>query len=165
MMKQIAVFPGTFDPITCGHKNIVERAIKIFRKIIVAIAENKFKSPLFSLEQRVHIAESIFSHINEIEVRGFSNLLVDFAYSEGAHVIIRGLRVVSDFEYEFQLSNMNRRLAPNIETIFLTPSEQYSFVSSTLVKDVALHGGDISTFVPKAVVDALHEVSGTLDNQ
>ena len=164
-MKQIAVFPGTFDPITCGHKNIVERAIKIFRKIIVAIAENKFKSPLFSLEQRVHIAESIFSHINEIEVRGFSNLLVDFAYSEGAHVIIRGLRVVSDFEYEFQLSNMNRRLAPNIETIFLTPSEQYSFVSSTLVKDVALHGGDISTFVPKAVVDALHEVSGTLDNQ
>ena len=91
--------------------------------------------------------------------------MVDFAYSEGAHVIIRGLRVVSDFEYEFQLSNMNRRLAPNIETIFLTPSEQYSFVSSTLVKDVALHGGDISTFVPKAVVDALHEVSGTLDNQ
>lgn len=159
-MKHIAIFPGTFDPITYGHLDLITRATKIFAKVIVAVASNKNKQPLFPLETRVELVQASLQGVGDnIEVQGFSNLLAEFAEKQGATVIIRGLRVVSDFEYEFQLSNMNRRLAPNIETVFLTPAEQYSFISSSLVKEVAEFGGDVSTFVPPAVARAFAGVA------
>jgi len=153
--KQTVVFPGTFDPITNGHRDLIERASKMFEFVIVAVAENKRKSPFFSLKERVDLAKKVLSSLNNIEVVGFSTLLMDFAKKKGAKAIIRGLRVVSDFEYEFQLANMNRRLNAEVETIFLTPSEQYSFVSSSLVKEIADLGGDVSSFVHKAVASLL----------
>jgi len=149
------VFPGTFDPITNGHVDLVERAAHMFPKVIVAIAENSRKAPRFDLKTRVTIVQDVLQHIKNIEVCGFSELLVDFTRAQGAKAIIRGLRAVSDFEYEFQLANMNRRLAPDIETLFLTPAEQYSFISSTLVMEIAQLGGDVSTFVPQKVVAML----------
>jgi pantetheine-phosphate adenylyltransferase len=157
-MTQIAVFPGTFDPVTYGHQDLITRAAKIFSKVIVAVAENKAKSTIFDLQQRVDMLSNALKDLKNVQVHGFSNLLVDFAQAQHATVIIRGVRVVNDFEYELQLANMNRTLQPDLETVFLTPAEKYSFVASTLVKEVARLGGDISKFVNPNVAKALQGV-------
>jgi len=157
-MSVIAVYPGTFDPMTNGHSDLIQRASKIFNKVIVAIAANPSKTPLFDLQQRVTMAETVLSGLDNVEVCGFSDLLVSFVKQKNAHVILRGLRVVSDFEFEMQLASMNRRLENQIETLFLTPSEENSFVSSSLVKEIALHGGDVHEFVHPAVVAELQRV-------
>lgn len=149
------IFPGTFDPITNGHIDLVERAAKMFSQVVVAVAENTRKAPAFDIETRVALAAEALQSIKNVEVKGFHVLLADFVHEENARGIIRGLRAVSDFEYEFQLANMNRRLAPDIETLFLTPAEQNSFISSSLVSEIAQLGGDISSFVPKNVAVAL----------
>ncbi len=155
MSQAKVVFPGTFDPITNGHIDLIERAANMFEKVIVGIAENARKKPRFDLAQRVNLAIDVLKPIKNVEVIGFSNLLADFVRENGAKGIIRGLRAVSDFEYEFQLANMNRRLAPEIETLFLTPSEQFSFISSSLVSEIAELGGDVSAFVPAVVAKAM----------
>lgn len=152
----IAIYPGTFDPITNGHSDLIQRASQLFERVIVAIAANPKKVPLFSLAERVELAVGALSGVDKVEVCGFDSLLADFAAQRGAQVILRGLRAVSDFEYEFQLAGMNRRLAPGIETIFLTPAETYTFLSSSLVKEVAELGGDVSDFVDEKVRAALH---------
>ena len=151
-----AIYPGTFDPITNGHSDLVLRASKLFDKVIVAIAANTNKSPFFSLEDRIAFAESTLGEYKNVEVRGFDTLLVNFVRDCDAQVVLRGLRAVSDFEYEFQLANMNRNLAPEIETLFLTPAEKFSYISSSLVREVASLGGDISGFVHENVVAALN---------
>ena len=154
----IAVYPGTFDPFTNGHKDLVQRASSnIFDKVYICVAENSKKDTLFSLSDRIHLAEKSLHEIKNIEVIGFSGLLVDFAEKLNAKVILRGLRVVSDFEYEFQMSSMNKKLNNNIESIFLTPSESYAFLSSSLVKEIAELGGDISKFVNPEVRAALEK--------
>lgn len=153
--KPIAVYPGTFDPITNGHSDLVHRAAPLFEKIIVAIAESTSKGPSFSLEMRIDFARKAIGDIENVEVVGFSELLADFVPRMGAKVVLRGLRAVSDFEYEFQLASMNRHLMPSAETLFLTPAEQYSFLSSSLVKEIARLGGDVSPFVHAAVNDGL----------
>ena len=154
----IAVYPGTFDPFTNGHKDLVQRASSnIFDKVYICVAENSKKDTLFSLSERIHLAEKSLHEIKNIEVIGFSGLLVDFAEKLNAKVILRGLRVVSDFEYEFQISSMNKKLNNNIESIFLTPSESYAFLSSSLVKEIAELGGDISKFVNPEVRAALEK--------
>jgi pantetheine-phosphate adenylyltransferase len=150
------IYPGTFDPITNGHTDLIERAAKLFDEIIVGIADNPSKSPWFSLDERITMAEKATQHLRaKVRVVGFSGLLVNFAKEYQASVMIRGLRAVSDFEYEFQLANMNRRLMPGLESVFLTPSEANSFISSTLVREVALHGGDVGQFVHPEVAKAL----------
>lgn len=154
-MSYKVIFPGTFDPITNGHRDLVERAASIFEYVIVAVAENKRKSPCFSLQERVSMTREVLGSIPNVEVCGFNNLLMDYAKQREAKAIIRGLRVVSDFEYEFQLANMNRRLSPETETLFLTPSEQYSFISSSLVREIAALGGDVSSFVHENVAALL----------
>lgn len=154
-MKNIAIYPGTFDPITNGHTDIIERASKLYHHVIVAIAENAYKSPRFSLDQRTELAKSVLSHLPNVEISSFNNLLVQFAESRGATVIVRGLRAVSDFEYEFQLASMNRKIAPQIETVFLTPAENHSYISSTLIREIASLGGDVSQFVHPLVAKAL----------
>jgi len=154
-MHTKAIYPGTFDPVTNGHIDLVERASKLFTEVIVGVANSPSKKPRFTLEQRVELAKAVTQHLDNVIVVGFSGLLVDFAKQYQATVLVRGLRAVSDFEYEFQLANMNRRLHPDLESVFLTPSEKNSFISSTLVKEVALHGGDVSQFVPNIVSDAL----------
>lgn len=154
-MHTRAIYPGTFDPITNGHTDLIERAAKLFQHVIVAIASNPSKQPRFTLEERVNLVKLVTAHLDNVEVVGFSGLLVDFAKQHNASVLLRGLRAVSDFEYEFQLANMNRRLSPNLESVFLTPAEENSFISSTLVKEVALHGGDVSQFVHIEVANAL----------
>lgn len=159
-MAVIAVYPGTFDPITNGHVDLVERASKLFDKVIVAVAANPSKTPLFDLKQRVDMARQVLGNMAGVEVCGFSELLVDFAHTCKANVILRGLRVVSDFEYEMQLASMNRHLAANVETLFLTPAEQFSFISSSLVREVAMHGGDVSEFVHPLVYKELVTVIG-----
>ena len=156
-MSVIAVYPGTFDPVTNGHSDLVARASGLFDKVIVAIAASPSKAPLLDLEHRIRLAEQVLAKHNNIEICGFSDLLVDFARNRNANVILRGLRVVSDFEFEMQLASMNRHLAPEIETLFLTPSEKSSFISSTLVKEIASHRGDVSEFVHPLVVQALQE--------
>ena len=156
-MNCVAIYPGTFDPITNGHSDLIQRAARLFDKVIVAIAGSTHKVPLFSLERRVALAREVLVGVPNIEITNFDCLLVDYVQECDAHVIIRGLRAVSDFEYEFQLAGMNRRLAPDVETMFLTPAEQYAYISSTLVREVAKHGGDISPFVHKVVVDALRD--------
>lgn len=154
-MSAIAIYPGTFDPITNGHIDLVERSLRMFDRLIIAVAANPGKKPLFSLEERVSLARSVFSGTDSIEVRGFDSLLVNFAQDIGANVILRGLRAVSDFEYEFQLASMNRNLQSNIETIFMTPAEQHAFISSSLVREVAKLGGDVSAFVHPLVKSAM----------
>lgn len=149
------VYPGTFDPITNGHTDLVERAARMFDHIIVAVAESPKKRPLFDMDTRVDLAKDVLSHLHNVEVVGFSNLLADFVKEKRANIILRGLRAVSDFEYEFQLANMNRVLAPNVESLFLTPAEKYSFVSSTIVREVSSLGGDISSLVNPKVAAAL----------
>ena len=151
----IAIYPGTFDPITLGHENIAHRATRIFDKVIVAVAPNSSKQCFFSFEERVGLVKAVFKEYKEIEVIGFNGLLMDFVEAQNAQVVIRGLRAVSDFEYEFQLAGMNRKLYPNVETLFLTPSEQFTFVSSSLVREVATLGGNIEQFVSPIVKDAM----------
>jgi pantetheine-phosphate adenylyltransferase len=153
----IAVYPGTFDPITHGHTDLVTRAARVFEHVIVAIAESPHKTPFFSLERRIELAESQIGHLENISIVGFSNLLVDFVLENGAGVIVRGLRAVSDFEYEFQLASMNRNLCDTVETMFLTPDEKYGFISSTLVREVARLNGDVTQFVGQEIAQALGE--------
>jgi len=154
-MERIAVYPGTFDPITYGHTDLVSRAARVFPKVIIAIAESPHKTPMFDLNERIDMARKDMAKWKNVEVVGFSNLLVEFVQQIGASVIIRGLRAVSDFEYEFQLASMNRHLAPDVETMFLTPDEDYGFISSTLVKEVARLDGDVSSFVSENVQRAM----------
>jgi len=153
----IVVYPGTFDPITNGHTDLVERAARMFDHIILAVADNPKKKPMLDLETRVDLAKEVLGHLHNVEVTGFSNLLADFVKEKQANIILRGLRAVSDFEYEFQLANMNRVLAPNVESMFLTPAEKYSYISSTLVREIASLGGDVSNFVHPAVAKALQK--------
>lgn len=154
-MSVIAVYPGTFDPVTNGHSDLVQRACRLFDKVIVAIAANPTKAPLFDLEQRVAMANTVLSAVGNVEVCGFSELLVDYVRRRDANVILRGLRAVSDFEYEMQLASMNRRLDSRIETVFLTPAEENGFISASLVKEIAMHGGDVSQFVHESIVEEL----------
>ncbi|MBM4207254.1 MAG: pantetheine-phosphate adenylyltransferase [Gammaproteobacteria bacterium] len=150
-MQIIAIYPGTFDPITNGHLDLIARASRLFQKVIVAVAVNAGKSPLFTLEERVHLVKQAAINFPNVTVVGFDTLLVDCARQHGATVILRGLRAVSDFEYEFQMAGMNRNLAPELETLFLTPSEKYTFISSSVIKAIAQLHGDISAFVPSCV--------------
>jgi pantetheine-phosphate adenylyltransferase len=154
-MPKIAIYPGTFDPITNGHLDLIQRASKLFDKVIVAVAQSRGKDPLFAADQRVELAKEVVQRIANVEVCGFSGLLVDLAKCKQSKILLRGLRAVSDFEYEFQLANMNRRLDPEIESVFLTPSEQYSFISSSLIREIAALNGDVSQFVPVEVQKAL----------
>lgn len=150
-MKITAIYPGTFDPITNGHLDIIARGAKLFGRVIVAVAVNRDKTPLFSLDERVYLAKQVTEPFGNVEVLGFDNLLVHCAQQVDAKVILRGLRAVSDFEYEFQLAGMNRRLSPELETMFLTPAEQYEFISSSMIREIAKLGGDVSSFVPEIV--------------
>jgi pantetheine-phosphate adenylyltransferase len=143
----IAVYPGTFDPFTRGHEDLVRRASSIFTKLIVGVADSRSKKPIFSLDERIEIAKEVLGHYPNVEIAGFSGLLKDFAREHSARVIVRGLRAVSDFEYEFQMAGMNRYLLPDVETLFLTPSDQYQFISGTFVREIALMGGEVSKFV------------------
>jgi len=152
-----AVYPGTFDPLTRGHEDLVRRASVLFDAVIVAVADGRAKKPFFSLRERLDMAREVLSGIGNIEVVGFSGLLIDFVRQHDAQVVLRGLRAVSDFEYEFQLAGMNRNLNPNMETVFLTPSEQHMFISATLVREIALLGGDVSKFVHPIVCAKLAE--------
>jgi pantetheine-phosphate adenylyltransferase len=154
-MKRNAVYPGTFDPITNGHHDLVRRAASIFDHVIVAIAANPNKTPMFSLDKRVELARRVLQDVSNVEVQGYSGLTVDFARQHNGAVIVRGLRAVSDFEFEFQLANMSRHLDRGIETVFLTPQEPFSFISSTLVREIAVLGGDVSAFVDPIVEAAL----------
>lgn len=154
-MHSRAIYPGTFDPVTNGHLDLIERAAKMFQQVVVGVANSPSKRPLFDLSERVSLAEQVTAHLDNVSVVGFSGLLVDFAKEQQATILIRGLRAVSDFEYEFQLANMNRRLDPNLESVFLTPAEENSFISSTLVKEVSLHNGDVTQFVPTQVSTAI----------
>lgn len=155
-MKTV-VYPGTFNPITNGHTDLVERASSIFDRVIVAVGSSMQKSTYAPLENRVQVCREVLSHVDNAEVIGFEGLLTEFVKGQGANLILRGLRTVADFEYEFQLVGMNRILAPEIETVFLAPAEQYSYISSTLVREIASYGGDISEFVSPIVVKAMKE--------
>lgn len=156
-MNNPVIYPGTFDPITNGHVDIIARANKIFPQIIVAVAKSNPKHPFFSLEERVYCAQEAVSHLPGVKVMHFEQLLVDFAQQQGAKVILRGVRAVADFEYECQLAGMNRKLMADIETIFLTPSEESRFISSTLVREISTLGGNIAMFVPPVVVQVLQK--------
>ena len=154
---RLAVYPGTFDPITNGHADLVARAASLFDRVVVAVADSTSKGPVFGLAERITLARLALADLPNVEVRGFDCLLATFVQEIGAGVIIRGLRAVSDFEYEFQLASMNRHLIPQAETLFLTPAEQYSFISSSLVREIARLGGDVSGFVTPAVAAALRD--------
>jgi len=155
-MSLTVLYPGTFDPVTLGHVDLVRRAARLCNNIIVAISKNDTKQPFFTLEQRIQMVEEVLADIDgDIEVCSFENLTVDFARAKGASAILRGLRAISDFEYEFQLASLNRNLAPEIETVFLTPAEQYSYISSSMVREIAGMGGDVSNLVPDKVAVAL----------
>lgn len=159
-MSVTAIYPGTFDPITHGHTDIVRRAARLFDRVVVAVAASPNKGPAFPLETRVALAEQAVGDIPGVEVQGFDVLLAHFVHAQQANVILRGLRAVSDFEHEFQLAAMNRQLAPEVETLFLTPAEEYSFVSSSLVREIARLGGDVSKFVSPGVARMLAEQNG-----
>lgn len=149
------IYPGTFDPITNGHLDLIERAATMFDEVIIAIAASPSKNTMFTLDERVEFAQKVTQHLENVSVKGFSGLLVNFAKDEQANVLIRGLRTTVDFEYEFGLTNMYRRLLPGLESVFLTPAEEHAFISSTLVREVAIHGGDVSQFVPPLIEKAL----------
>jgi pantetheine-phosphate adenylyltransferase len=159
-MKTKAIYPGTFDPLTNGHTDLVIRAARLFDEVILAVAANPSKQPMFSLEERVGLAQQVFAGLPNVQVVGFVGLLADFARIHQAQVLIRGVRAVADFEYEFQLASMNRQLNPDLDSLFMTPSEKNMFISSTLVKEVARHGGDVSPFVAPQVLDALKRKLG-----
>ena len=156
-MKHIAVYAGTFDPVTNGHTDLCERAVRLFDEVVLAVAVDTGKKTFFDLQTRLRLAEGVFANMPAVKVEPFDGLLVDFAKQRGAQLILRGLRAVSDFEYEFQLAGMNRSLNNEIETMFLTPAEQYAFLSSSLVREVAMLGGDVSRFVHPLVATALME--------
>jgi pantetheine-phosphate adenylyltransferase len=145
------VYPGTFDPFTSGHEDLVRRASRVFDHVIVGVADSESKRPMFTAAERVSMARETLAPLANVEVIGFSALLMDFVRQQGAKIILRGLRAVSDFEYEFQMAGMNRHLHPDVETLFLTPSEQYTFISATIVREIARFGGDVSHFVPATV--------------
>ncbi len=155
-MGAAALYPGTFDPITNGHYDLLRRSARIFGRVVVAIAANPGKAPLFSLTERVALAKRVLASVEGVEITGYDGLTVDFARQNGINVMIRGLRAVSDFEFEFQLANMSRALAPEVESVFLTPTEAFSFISSSMVREIALLGGDVSPFVHADVVAALN---------
>ena len=158
----VAIYPGTFDPLTNGHTDLIQRASLMFRRVVVAIAESPHKKPAFPLDERIALARDVLAgrNLSNVEVTGFDNLLANFVQEQRAGVILRGLRAVSDFEYEFQLASMNRHLVAEAETVFLTPAEEYSFISSSLVKEIARLGGDVSEFVDSRVDRALREQFG-----
>lgn len=156
-MSSRAMYPGTFDPFTNGHNDLVRRASRIFDKVVVAIAANPNKAPLFPLEQRIQLVREVVADLPNVEVAGYTGLTVDFAVRHGLNVMMRGLRAVSDFEFEFQLANMTRHLSPDIETVFMTPKENFTFISSTLVREIAVLGGDVSEFVHPAVAAELRK--------
>lgn len=156
-MEKRAIYPGTFDPMTNGHLDLVTRAANMFDHVILAIAASPSKKPMFNLEERVALATQVTAHLPNVEVLGFSELMAHFAQHQNANILVRGLRAVSDFEYEMQLANMNRHLMPTLESVFLMPSKEWSFISSSLVKEVARHGGDIAPFVPEIIAQALSE--------
>lgn len=155
-MALIAVYPGTFDPITNGHTDLVKRGCKLFDKILIVVAENPQKNTLFSMGERVGFIQNIFSNEDRIEVFPLNKLLVDFAQEHSATVILRGLRAISDFEYEVQLASMNRSMNPDIESVFMSPAEEFGFLSSSIIKDIAKHKGNIDKFVDKNVANAIH---------
>jgi len=150
------LYPGTFDPITNGHLDLIERAANMFDEVIIAVAASPSKQTMFTLDERVMFAREVTKHLDNVTAKGFSGLLVDFAEQEKANVLIRGLRTTVDFEYEFGLTNMYRRLMPGLESVFLTPAEEHAFISSTIVREVAIHGGNVDQFVPEVVAKALH---------
>ena len=156
-MSLIAVYPGTFDPITNGHTDLVNRGVKIFDKVIIAVAQNPSKNTLFTVKERIEFIQEIFNANSQVEIYSLDKLLVDFANDHNATVILRGLRAVSDFEYEVQLASMNRSMEPNIESVFMSPAEEYGFLSSSIIKEIAKHGGDLSKFIDKAVLAALQK--------
>lgn len=154
-MTVSVMYPGTFDPITRGHEDLIRRAARLFDRIVVAIAANPGKQPMFSLEERIGLSRRVLGELPNVEVAGYEGLTVDFAREHGLSAILRGLRAISDFEYEFQLANMNRHLTDEVETVFLTPTEKYTYISSSLVREVAMLGGDIDEFVSPPVAEAL----------
>jgi pantetheine-phosphate adenylyltransferase len=156
MKEAVAIYPGTFDPFTRGHEDLVRRGSLLFDRIIVAIAASAGKGPIFTLDERVDIAREILAPFPNVEVTGFDGLLMDYLHARGARLILRGLRAVSDFEYEFQMAGMNRKLFPDVETVFLTPADEYMFISATMVREIAKLGGDVSKFVAPAVIDRLN---------
>lgn len=156
-----AVYPGTFDPITRGHEDLIQRAGRLFDRIIVAVAESRNKRPFFSMDERVDMTRAVLADMPHVRVEGFSGLLIDFVAAQGAIAVLRGLRAASDFEYEFQLAGMNRNLKPDIETLFLTPSEQYMFISASMIREIAQLGGDVAPFVHPLVARRLREKIST----
>ena len=155
MNKNVAVYPGTFDPFTRGHEDLVRRASRLFERVIVGVAASAGKGPIFSVDERVEIAREVLAPYPNVEVKGFSCLLMDFLHQNNARVIFRGLRAVSDFEYEFQMAGMNRKLFPDVETVFLTPADEYMFISATMVREIARLGGNVSKFVQPGVYERL----------
>lgn len=160
-----AVYPGTFDPLTRGHEDLVRRAANLFDQVVVGVAQSQNKRPFFTLEERLKIAEEVLGHYPNVRVRSFGGLLKDFVREQSARVIVRGLRAVSDFEYEFQMAGMNRHLLPEVETLFMTPSDQYQFISGTIVREIAILGGDVSKFVFPSVERWLHTKAKALREQ
>ncbi|HEY8855765.1 MAG TPA: pantetheine-phosphate adenylyltransferase [Rugosibacter sp.] len=164
MSKNIAVYPGTFDPFTRGHEDLVRRAAGLFGQVIIGVAESRKKNPLFSMAERVDMAREILREVPNVEVHGFDSLLMNFVYEHHATIVVRGLRAVSDFDYEFQMAGMNRNLYPDVETVFLTPAEQYMFISATMVREIALLGGDVSKFVSPQVLANLAKKTAAQNN-
>lgn len=155
MNNKLAIYPGTFDPLTRGHEDLARRCAGMFERVIIGVADSSGKRPLFNLEERVELAREVLSDLPNVEVYGFSGLLIDFVREHKSHIIVRGLRAVSDFEYEFQMAGMNRRLYPDVETLFLTPGEEFMFLSATIVREIGLLGGDVSTFVQPVVAERI----------
>jgi pantetheine-phosphate adenylyltransferase len=156
-MSQKAIYPGTFDPVTLGHEDLIRRAARLFDQVILAVADSRTKRPLFTLAERIDMAKGSLSDLKNVEVRGFSGLLMQFAREQEARVVLRGVRAVSDFDYEFQLAGMNRKLYPEVETVFMTPGEEYMFLSATLVREISVMGGDVSKFVSPAIAARLKD--------
>jgi pantetheine-phosphate adenylyltransferase len=157
MSDGVAIYPGTFDPLTLGHEDLVRRASRLFGEVVVAVADSRSKRPFFTLEERVDIARETLAAYPNVRIEGFDGLLMDFLRQQNARIILRGLRAVSDFEYEFQMAGMNRSLNPDVETVFLTPAEKYQFISATMVREIAVLGGDVSKFVQPKVLERLRQ--------